>query len=132
MAKVIIKQHGIGVLIKRVGKKLFIEIDMIGKLTDEDYRVMIPMVERALKEAKGLEVNLLVDMTAFKGWDEFKAMLDEIKFAFKHINDFKKIAVVGKKKREGIAIKIWSFLSKAKVKFFTDKAKAIAWLLKDD
>ena len=131
MAKVTVKEHGMGVSIRREGKRLFIEIDMIGKLTHEDYMVMIPMVEKALKEAKGLEVDLLVDMSAFKGWDEFKAIIDDTKFGFKHINDFDKLAVVGKKKWEEIAVKTWSLFTKAKVKFFKDKAKALAWLLKD-
>jgi len=131
MANIIVKEHGIGVAIMRVGKKLFIEIDMIGKLTHEDYMVMIPMVEKALKEAKGLEVDLLVDMTRFKGWDEFKAIIDDGLFGIKHLFDFDKVAVVGKSKRENIAVKLWSLLSSGKVKFFKDKQKAILWLLKD-
>jgi GTP cyclohydrolase I len=45
----IIKEHGIGIAIKRNKKKLFIEIAMLGKLTHEDYQTFVPMVDKALK-----------------------------------------------------------------------------------
>ncbi len=130
MAKVVIKEHGIGVSINRANDRVFIEIDMYGKLTHEDYEVMIPMVEKALKEAKGLEVDLLIDLTAFKGWDELRAMIDDGIFGIKHLLSFDRVAVIGKKKREKIATKIWSLLTGGKVKFFLNRADALTWLLK--
>ena len=130
MAKVTIKEHGIGVLVNRANGKVFIEIDMYGKLTHEDYAIMIPTVEKALKEAKGLEVDLLIDLTGFKGWDELRAMIDDGLFSIKHLLSFDKVAVIGKKKREKVATKIWSLLTGGKVKFFVNRADALAWLLK--
>ena len=123
--------HGIGVLTQKCNDRVFIEVVATGKLTHEDYQMFIPIVERALKKAKKLEVDLLIDMTAFKGWAELKAMVDDAKFGIKHLNDFDKIALVGNKKWEEIATKIWAKLTKSKVKFFKDREKAIKWLLKD-
>ena len=123
--------HGIGVLSRKYKDKIFIEIVAIGKLTHNDYQIFIPIVEKALKEAKKLEVNLLVDMTAFKGWAELKAIIDDAKFGIKHLNDFNKIALVGNKKWEEVATKIWAKLTKSKVKFFKDREKALKWLFKE-
>jgi len=124
-------EHGIGVLTKRCNDKLFIEIVATGKLTHKDYQLFIPILERTLKKAKGLEVDLLVDASNFKGWKELKAMIDDATFGIKHLNDFDKVAVIGKKKWEEIAIKVWNFLTKSKVKYFKNREKALKWLLKE-
>jgi len=124
-------EHGIGVLTKRYNDKLFIEIVATGKLTHEDYQLFIPIVERALKKAKGLEVDLLVDLIAFKGWKELKAMIDDASFGIKHLSDFDRVAVIGKKKWEEVAIKTWNFLTKSEVKYFKNREKALKWLLKE-
>jgi len=130
MSKKTIKEHGISVAVKRGNKRVFIEVDMMGKLTHEDYSVMIPIIEKALKEAKGLEVDLLIDMSCFKGWGELRAMVDDGVFGIKHLFSFNKVAVIGKKKREKVATKIWGLFTGGKVKFFNERAKALAWLLK--
>jgi len=128
MAKVI-KEHGIGIAIKRNKKRLFIEITMLGKLTHEDYQLFVPMVDKALKEAKGLEADLLVDMKGLKGW-EFLAAWDDFKFGVKHRNAFDRVAVTGSKKWEEESVAMVSHLMKGKVKFFKKREKALSWLLK--
>jgi hypothetical protein len=125
-----IKEHGIGIAIKRAKKKLFIEVSMLGKLTHEDYQIFVPMIDKALKEAKGLEVDLLVDMRAFKGW-ELEAAWDDMKFGLKHRNAFDKMAIVGDKKWEELSVKMMAHMMKGKTKFFKDRTKAVAWLLKE-
>ena len=124
-----IKEHGIGIAIKRSGKRLFIEITMVGKLTHEDYKVFVPMIDKALKETKGIEVDLLADMRAFKGW-EIEAAWDDLKFGLKHSNAFDKMAIVGDKKWEELSVKMMSHMMKGKAKFFKDRQKALEWLLK--
>ncbi len=124
-----IKEHGISIAIKRTKKNVFIEVMMLGKLKDEDYKLFVPMIDKALKEAKGLEVDLLVDMTKFKGW-EFLAAWDDMKFGIKHRNAFDKMAIVGNKKWEEVSVNMMSHLMKGKSKFFKEREKALAWLLK--
>jgi len=128
MAK-IIKEHGISIAIKRNKKRLFIEIGMLGKLNHEDYQLFVPMVDKALKSAKGLEVDLLVDMKGFKGW-EFMAAWDDFKFGVKHRNAFDKIAIIGNKKWEEASVAMMSHLMKGESKFFKERDKALSWLLK--
>lgn len=123
------KEHGIGIAIKRNQKKLFIEITMLGKLTHEDYQVFVPMIDKALKKAKGLETDLLVDMKKLKGW-EFLAAWDDFKFGVKHRNAFDKVAITGSKKWEEQSVAMMSHLMKGKVKFFNEREKALSWLLK--
>jgi len=123
------KEHGIGIAIKRNQKKLFIEITMLGKLTHEDYQVFVPMIDKALKKAKGLETDLLVDMKKLKGW-EFLAAWDDFKFGVKHRNAFDKVAITGSKKWEEQSVAMMSHLMKGKVKFFKEREKALSWLLK--
>ena len=123
-----IKEHGIGIAIKRSGKRLFIEIAMVGKLTHEDYKMFVPMIDKALKEIKGIEVDLLVDMRAFKGW-EIEAAWDDLKFGLKHRNAFDKMAIVGDKKWEELSVKMMSHMMKGKAKFFKSREKALEWLL---
>ena len=124
-----IKEHGIGIAIKRSKKNIFIEVTMLGKLKHEDYQLFVPMIDKALKNAKGLEVDLLVDMRGFKGW-ELLAAWDDMKFGVKHRNAFDKMAIVGNKKWEEDSIAMMSHLMKGKSKFFKERDKALAWLLK--
>ncbi len=126
----ITKEHGIGIAIKRNQKKLFIEISMLGKLTHEDYQVFVPMIDKALKKAKGLETDLLIDMKKLKGW-EFLAAWDDFKFGVKHRNVFDKVAIIGSKKWEEQSVAMMSHLMKVKVKFFKERKKALSWLLKN-
>jgi len=124
-----IKEHGISIAIKRSKERVFIEISMIGKLKHKDYQLFVPMIDKALKNAKGLEVDLLVDMREFKGW-ELLAAWDDMKFGLKHRNAFDKMAIVGNKKWEEVSVDMMSHLMKGKSKFFKEREKALSWLLK--
>ena len=124
-----LKEHGIGISIKRNKKRLFIEISMMGKLTHEDYKIFVPMIDKALKEVKGLEVALLVDMREFTGW-ELLAGWDDFKFGIKHRNAFDKMAIIGNKRWEELSVKMMKHLMKGKAKFFKEREKALLWLLK--
>jgi len=124
-----LKEHGIGIAIKRNKKRLFIELTMLGKLKHEDYQIFVPMIDSALKETQGLEVDLLIDMRGFRGW-EFLAGWDDLKFGIKHGNDFDKMAIVGNKKWEELSVKMMRHIMKGKSKFFKEREKALSWLLK--
>ncbi len=128
--KTVIKEHGIGLSIKRSKKQLFIEIAMLGKLTHEDYQTFVPLIDSALKQTKGLEVNLLVDMRSFRGW-ELLAGWDDLKFGVKHRNSFDKLALVGDKRWEEISVAMMQHLMRGECKFFKKRAKALDWLLAD-
>lgn len=123
-----IKEHGISVAIKRNKKRVFIEIVMFGKLTHEDYTIFVPIVDKALKEAKGIEADLLIDMKKFTGW-EFLAAWDDLKFGLKHRNDFTKMAIIGDKMREEVSVQMLDHLVQGKIKHFKKREKALSWIL---
>jgi len=124
-----IKEHGIGLFIKRSKNLLFIEIQMIGKLTHNDYKTFLPILKKALKESKGLDINMLVDMKKFKGW-ELRAAWDDMVFGLKYRNLFDRLAIIGDKKWEEVAIKMFSPLMNGKIKLFKNREKAIRWINK--
>ncbi len=123
------EEHGVSVAIKRQKKRLFMEMRLFGKLTHEDYKVFVPLVDKALKEAKGLEVDILVDMRDFRGWKP-RAAWDDMVFGMKLRKAFDKMAVVGDKKWEEVSVRMMSHLVKGKMKFFKNRRRALEWLLK--
>lgn len=69
-----------------------LEIRLEGKLTSEDYDLLVPEAERMIEQHdKG---RLLVIMHDFHGWDVSAAWADT-KFAIKHFRDIEKVALVG-------------------------------------
>jgi len=124
-----IEEHGVSVAIKRQKKRLFMEMRLFGKLTHEDYKVFVPLVDKAFREAKGLEVDILVDMRDFRGWKP-RAAWDDMVFGMKLRKAFDKMAVVGDKKWEEVSVRMMSHLVKGKMKFFKNRRRALEWLLK--
>jgi len=145
------KEHGISVALKRNKRSFFIEINMLGKLTHEDYLIFTPMVDKVLEEVKAIkgdllafvpivdkvleetkviEPNLLIDMRDFEGW-ELIAAWDNLKFGLKHRNDFKKLAIVGDKNWEETATSMMSHLIEGEAEFFKERKQALSWLLED-
>ena len=94
---------------------LVLEITVRGQLEKADYRFFGPAIE-SLIEKHG-KLNLLLRLVDFKGWTA-GALWEDIKFDFKHFNDFEKIAIVGEKTWEkGMAVFCKPFTT-AKVRFF--------------
>ena len=122
-----ITSHGIGIRIIQTGEKEIAEIRLHGKLTHEDYQVMVPVIERAIEAAAGRELDLLVDMREFAGWTR-EAALDDMRFGLKIRNAFDKMAIVGNKKWEEISTKLMDHLSRGEMRFFTDYDEALAWI----
>lgn len=103
-----------------------------GKLTDEDYRKFLPILEKFIN--KEGPVSALVDLEDFEGW-EIKAAWDDLKFGLRHNLDFKRIAVISGDKKW---IKWLTGLSKiffaADMRCFPagEKQEAMAWLQEKD
>jgi hypothetical protein len=123
-----ISSKGVGISIACGPKKEeFVKIDIYGKLEHKDYEVMTPVLERIVKQAKKRGLNVLVDMRDFEGWSA-RAALDDMKLGLKLRNSFDKMAVVGDKKWEELAVEFASGFTKGKLKFFKNIDKAIKWL----
>ena len=92
-------EHGISIGISRVGDVFFMKLKINGTLTHEDYELMTPMIESAIKGVKEPKMKILVDAIDFNGWDT-QALWDDLKFCLSHMELFTKMAFVGNKKWE--------------------------------
>ena len=72
----------------------FLEIDLHGRLSREDYEGLVPEIERQILQHR--KIHLLVTMHDFHGWDA-GALWEDIKWDAKHFNDIERLAIVGEK-----------------------------------
>ena len=109
-----------------IEKEWILELKVIWKLTDEDYKKAIPQIDKILENNKNIPI--LVDMTDFKWW-EAKAWWDDFKFGLKHDFKFWKIAAFGiKEKWIDYILKMDSWFMPWKMKEFKNRDEAIKWL----
>jgi len=122
-----VTRHGISIGIERIDKEFYMTFSIIGKLTHEDYEVVIPMIDSALEGVKEPKIKMLVDVTQLEGW-ELRAAWDDFKIGLKHGNQFERIAMLGNKPWQEWAVKVAGWFTSAKVEYFEDEADAITWL----
>jgi len=110
-------------LIKKEG---ILELKVVWKLTDEDYKKAIPQIDDILKNHK--HIPILVDMSKFNGWN-IKAWWDDFKFGLEHDFEFWKIAAFWiNKKWTDYMLKISSWFIPWKIEEFKTRDEAIKWL----
>ena len=93
----------------------FVEIDLSGKLTAEDYKSYIPEIEKLIQQHGRL--RLLVRMHDFHGWTA-GALCQDLKFDAKHFRHIERIAFVGDQKWEEGMSKFCKAFTTAEVRFF--------------
>lgn len=121
------KRHGLSIGIERVDENIYLSLKAVGKLTHDDYKVIMPMIDSALSEVKMPKVNVLIDGTEMEGW-ELRAAWDDFKIGLKHGNEFKKIAIYGNKRWQEISAKIGSWFTSGEVRYFESHDAAFKWL----
>jgi hypothetical protein len=107
------------------GKCLLVQL--IGKLTKEDYQHFVPAVERLIKQQG--KVRVLVQMRDFHGWT-LGALWEDIKFDVKHFGDIERLAFVGDRKWEAGMTAFCKPFTRATIRYF-DEAKyeeALGWI----
>jgi hypothetical protein len=107
------------------GRRIYVRAE--GRLTDADYKALLPELEAAIRDHG--PIRLHVDMTAFEGWSP-RAAWDDLVFGLKHWNDFERLALIGDKRWEDIAAKAVDALTKGEARRFpaTERAAARAWI----
>lgn len=123
-----IQEHGVGIALKRIEGRLFVELRMIGTLTHEDYELFVPVIDAALRDIPGHKMHMLADMRELEGW-ELHAAWDDFKFGLDHRKDFKKIAMVGAAKWEALSAKVTNLLMRGETRYFEKREDAVAWLM---
>lgn len=92
-----------------------LEIDVRGKLREQDYEQFIPLAEERIEQHGRLD--LLVHLAHLTGWSP-GAIWKDLKFDARHYNDIGRLAVVGSDK-EWVA-KLSKPLTGATVEFFPE------------
>ncbi len=90
-------------------------ISVDGKLTKEDYDVLIPFFENRITESR--RISLLCDMTQFTGM-EVVAFWEDFKFSIQHLRDFNRIAIVGDQRWLDWSTTIMNPLVKTEFRYF--------------
>lgn len=89
-----------------------IGIKVSEKLTEKDYKTLVPLIEEAIR--KQGKIRLLWDMDDFEGWN-VDALWQDLKFDTEHKDDIERLALVGDKQ--------WEKWISQPTKLFFDKAK---------
>jgi hypothetical protein len=105
----------------------FIEVDLNGKLTREDYEHFVPDTERLIREQG--KIRILVTMHDFEGWNA-GALWEDIKWDTRHFNDIERLAIVGEEKWQKWMAGFCKPFTTAKVRYFKfdELDAAYSWL----
>jgi hypothetical protein len=119
------EQH-MAVELKEMAEGKVLDIHVSGKLVKDDYKHLVPEVERLIKEHG--KIRVLLEMNDFHGWDA-GGLWEDIKFDLKHFSDVERVAMVGEKKwQKGMSAFCRPFTT-AKVRYFDHSAldEACKW-----
>ena len=123
------QRHGISIGIEKADESVFITMKAVGTLTHEDYELITPVIDEALRSQKEVQADVFMDVSEFDGW-ELRAAWDDFKIGITHGNDFRKIALYGHSQWQEKLAKVASWFTSGKVEYFQDKEEALAWLQK--
>ncbi|WP_324721054.1 STAS/SEC14 domain-containing protein [Salinimicrobium sp. HB62] len=100
-----------------------------GKLSDEDYDRLIPLLEEKIKSF-GI-IRWYFEMQEFEGWS-LSAAWQDLKFDFRNNEKLERIAMVGDKKWEKELTLLMKPFTGASIKYFdlTQKDEAKNWIRK--
>lgn len=99
-----------------------IAIQASGKLTHEDYELLLPTVKEVIQ--KHGKVRFWIELIDFHGWEP-RASWDDLKFDVQHGSNYERCAIVGESKWQEWMTK----LSKPffTIKFFNEDQREQAW-----
>jgi len=95
-----------------------------GKLTDEDYKKLVPQFEKAIEESG--KIRVLWFMEDFHGWEP-KAVWDDFKCWIQFKGKIERCALVGDKKWEEWMTKLAKLFMGSEVKYYDHTQVQEAW-----
>jgi hypothetical protein len=126
-----VKRHGISVGIERSEETFYMSFKGIGKLTHDDYAVMTPMIDSALKSVSDPTIRALFDMTELDGWEP-RAAWDDFRLGLRHGSEFTRVAIVGNKRWQELSARVGNWILSGDVRYFEAIDAAVAWLREKD
>ena len=111
----------------QTGIENLVAIRLSGTLDKQDYDQLIPVLESKINQFG--KIDMYWEMEASAGWQP-NALWQDIKFDIKHINSFRKVAIVGDKKWEDLIAKLIKPFTTAEIRYFDTQQKdaAMAWV----
>lgn len=106
------------------GSDKVVGVHAIGKLTDDDYQLLLPKLEERID--KYGRICVLVDMEGFEGWT-LHAAWDDFAFGMTHWHHFDMIALIGDEGWEEMAARLTNMLMRGEVRFFDLDQREAAW-----
>jgi len=125
------ERHGISIGLERVGIEIFIGLKVVERLTHEDYQIFTPVFESAFAAIEDPNVKMLVGLGDLGGWEP-RAAWDDFKIGLKHGQKFKKIALYGGLRWQGLVAKIAPWVACGNIESFATAKDAMNWLNLED
>ena len=110
-----------------------IALALSGKLTHEDFEPVTPELDERIAAAGGT-IRLLLDLRAFEGWDDLRAMWDHFRLVKDHHRAVERIALVGDAAWERRLAELADRFALAEVGVYASDRfdEALAWLRRRD
>lgn len=104
-----------------------LEVSAKGKLTKDDYDIILPQLKGLLEKHGGL--RFLIKLEDFKGFEK-EALWKEIDFDRKHEDEYGKTAIVGDKAWEKWGTELSKLFFDVEMRYFpkTDEKLARTWV----
>jgi hypothetical protein len=101
-------------------------VKLVGQAGRADYESLIPELEEKIRRFG--KINLYWEME-FDGWQPLAAWQD-LKFDLKHVNDFRRVALVGDRKWEEWLARVIRPFTPAEVRYYdlSQREEALAWV----
>ena len=97
---------------------------MSGKLSDDDYKMLVAELEHEMK--KNGKIRLVLEFDDFHGWDVHAAW-DGVKYGFKYNKYLERVAHLGDKRWQKWIAKLTKLIAKGELRYFDLKQKEHAW-----
>ena len=91
-----------------------------GKVTDTDYRFLVPKMNKVL--ACSTSLRIFADFSAFEGW-EWAHALDKFTFA---MDDVERVAILGGARAKELSELASATLQKSELRYFENNEKSLA------
>lgn len=97
------------------------------KLDQDDYDRFLPIAKEIIKQHG--KIRWYFEMNDFEGWTP-EALWADIKFDLEHVDNFEKIAIVGRKEWMNWMAQLMKPFTSAEIKFFEleNRKQAKAWI----
>ena len=101
-----------------------------GKLEIADFAAKLgPLLDDTIAQ-QGEVTGLLLDVTAFDGWDGLAALLEHFRFIRRHHRHVHRVAILGNRTWQSLAPVLGNLFVRADIRFFEDRYRdeAIDWM----